>query len=171
APLFAPDRRVILVDSLQYGRSDKPAITGPMWDFHASYLAQLFGALDIERPDVVCNSWGGTQAMCLAAHQPDAVRMLVITGAMPVFYGPLAPLPDGSRRGRNARSVYYGDEGPTREKMRDLMARLEWFDAEAIPDDTLDVRYTQSLQTDEIDCGQSPTNRGEWQDLTDRLPL
>ena len=32
-PHFAAHRRVILVDLLQYGRSDKPAISGPMWDF------------------------------------------------------------------------------------------------------------------------------------------
>ena len=40
---------------------------------------------------------------------------------MPVFYGPLAPLPEGGRRGRSAREAYYGGEGPIRAKMRQLM--------------------------------------------------
>ena len=170
APLFARDRHVVLVDLLQYGRSSKPAIKGPMWDFHARHLVALFDALDLDRPDLVCNSWGGAQALCLAATHPERVGTLVVTGSMPVFHGPLGPLPEQGRRGRNVREQYYGGEGPTREKMRDLMARLEWYDADAIPDATLDVRFRQSLEADEIRCGQSPTDRGEWQDLESDLP-
>lgn len=30
----------------------------------------------------------------LAAKYPERVRSLVVTGSMPVFYGPLAPLPE-----------------------------------------------------------------------------
>ena len=44
----------------------------------------------IERADLVCNSWGGTIAIALAAEHPERVRSLVVTGSMPVFYGPLA---------------------------------------------------------------------------------
>lgn len=169
ATLFARERRVILVDLLQYGRSDKPSITGPMWDFHTAHLVALFDALGLSYPDLVCNSWGGTMALCLAATHPDLVGSLVITGSMPVFRGPLGPLIDRSKRGRLARERYYGGEGPTREKMRDLMATLEWYDPDLIPEETIDVRYAQSLQADEIRCGQSPTDRGDWQDLTARL--
>ncbi len=64
---------------------------------------------------------------------------------MPVFYGPLAPLPERGHRGRTARDVYYGGEGPTRDKMRTLITRLEWFDADRLPEETLDMRYQQSL--------------------------
>jgi pimeloyl-ACP methyl ester carboxylesterase len=168
-PHFAAHRRVILVDLLQYGRSDKPAISGPMWDFHAKHLVALFDALALDRPDVVCNSWGGTQALCLAADHPERVRRLVITGSMPVFHGPMSPLLDRSRRGRIAREEYYGGDGPTREKMRALMSRFEWFDGDAIPEATIDLRYVQSLEPDEISCGQVPANRGEWQDLSGHL--
>jgi pimeloyl-ACP methyl ester carboxylesterase len=159
----------VLVDLLQYGRSAKPAIKGPMWDFHARALRSLLDALEIPRADLVCNSWGGTQALCLAAMHPERVGSLVVTGSMPVFYGPLAPLPERAARGRNARLRYYGDGGPTREKMRELMASLEWYDADAIPELTIDLRYRQSLEPDEISCGQVPENRGEWQDLSDEL--
>jgi 2-hydroxy-6-oxonona-2,4-dienedioate hydrolase len=170
APRFAHDRRVILVDLLQYGRSDKPAIAGPMWDFHATHLLALFDALGLDRPDLVCNSWGGTQALCLAADHPSRVGRLVITGSMPVFHGPMSPLLDRSRRGRIAREEYYGGAGPSWEKMRHLMARFEWFDADAIPEATVDLRYRQSLDPDEVACGQVPANRGEWQDLSGHLP-
>lgn len=170
APLFARDRRVLLVDLLQYGRSDKPHISGPMWDFHVKHLIALLDALDLDAPDVVCNSWGGTMAMALAAAHPERVRRLVVTGSMPVFHGPVSPLIDRAARGRIARQEYYGGEGPTREKMRSLMARFEWFDEAAIPELTVDLRHRQSLEADEIDCGQVPAHRGEWQDLEDRLP-
>src|SRR3546814_6514549 len=76
-------------DLLQYGRSDKQVIQGPMWTYHARMMVGLMDALGVERADFVCNSWGGTIALCLAAHYPDRVRSLVITGSMPVFYGPL----------------------------------------------------------------------------------
>ena len=170
APHFAAHRRVVLVDLLQYGRSDKPSIEGPMWDFHAQHLVALFDALELDAPDVVCNSWGGTMAMCLAADTPGRVRSLVVTGSMPVFHGPMSPLLDRSFRGRIAREEYFQDDGPTLDKMRHLMARFEWFDADAVPATTVQLRYTQSLDPDEITCGQVPANRGEWQDLSGHLP-
>jgi pimeloyl-ACP methyl ester carboxylesterase len=172
APLFAADRRCLLVDIQQYGRSAKTRISGPMWDHHAGKTVALLDTLGVERADFVCNSWGGTIALNLAAKYPDRVRSLVVTGSMPVFYGPLAPLPEGGRRGRNARDVYYGGEGPTREKMRQLITRLEWYDGEKLPEETLDLRYEQSLDPGERElAAMSDSPRGEWQDLTAELGL
>ena len=145
APLFAANRQCFIPDLLQYGKSAKIRITGPMWDFHAKSITQLMDALNIDRADFVCNSWGGTIALCLAANYPERVRSLVVTGSMPVFYGPLAPLPEGARRGRKARDRYYGGDGPTRQKMRELMADLEWFNADLIPDETVEMRFAQSV--------------------------
>jgi pimeloyl-ACP methyl ester carboxylesterase len=98
------------------------------------------------------------------------VRSLVVTGSMPVFYGPLAPLPEGGRRGRNARDVYYGGEGPSREKMRDLIARLEWYDPDQLPNETVEMRWQQSLDLGERElAAMSDSPRGDWQDLTAEL--
>jgi len=170
APLFAAGRRCLLVDLLQYGRSEKCQITGPMWDFHATALVGLLDALGIERADFVCNSWGGSAALCLAARHPERVRALVVTGSMPVPYGPLAPLPEGGRRGRLARDRYYGGEGPTREKMRDLIGRLEWYDPARLPAATVELRYQQSLDEGERALAAiSDQPRGEPQDLTGEL--
>ena len=170
APLFASDRRAILVDLLQYGRSDKCTIAGPMWDFHAAKVVALLDELGIERADFVCNSWGGTIALNLAAKYPERVRSLVITGSMPVFYGPLAPLPEDGRRGRNARDVYYGGTGPPLEKLRTLITSLEWFDGSKLPAETLQMRYEQSLDPEEMALAASADSpRGDWQDLTAEL--
>ncbi|MEM6483852.1 MAG: alpha/beta hydrolase [Pseudomonadota bacterium] len=170
APMFAKERRCILPDLLQYGQSDKATIEGPMWDHHAKSMCGLLDVLDVEKADFVCNSWGGTIALNLAAKYPERVRSLTITGSMPVFYGPLAPLPEGGRRGRNARDVYYGGTGPSKEKMRELIARLEWFNGELLPDATVEMRYLQSLNADEMAlAARSDSPRGEWQDLTQEL--
>jgi pimeloyl-ACP methyl ester carboxylesterase len=170
APLFSADRRCLILDLLQYGRSDKCRITGPMWDFHAAKTVAFMDEVGVDKADFICNSWGGTIALNLAARYPERVRSLVVTGSMPVFYGPLAPLPEGGRRGRNARDVYYGGEGPTREKMRDLITRLEWYDGSRLPEETLDLRYEQSLDSEERAlAAMSDSPRGDWQDLTEQL--
>ena len=170
APMLAETRRCYLVDILQYGKSEKCRITGPMWDFHAAKTVALMNALQIERADFICNSWGGHIALCLAANYPGRVRSAVVTGSMPVFYGPLAPLPEGGRRGRNARDAYYGGEGPTLEKMRALISRLEWYDPDRLPAATVEMRYKQSLDPEEMKLAALSDNpRGEWQDLTAEL--
>lgn len=171
APLFSETRRCIMPDLLQYGKSDKATITGPMWDHHAVSMIQLMDVLGIDQADFVCNSWGGTIALCLAANYPERIRSLTVTGSMPVFHGPLAPLPEGGRRGRNARDVYYGGAGPSKAKMRELIERLEWYDASLLPEETVELRYQQSLDPEEIAlAGSSDSPRGEWQDLSVELP-
>ncbi|WP_338692621.1 alpha/beta hydrolase [Streptomyces sp. Q6] len=170
AHLFAADRRCLLVDIQQYGKSEKSPIEGPMWDHHAAKTVGLLDTLGVDRADFVCSSWGGTIALNLAAKYPDRVRSLVITGSMPVFYGPLAPLPENGHRGRTARDIYYGGEGPTREKMRDLITKLEWYDGAKLPEETLTLRYEQSLDEEERAlAAMSDSPRGDWQDLTEEL--
>lgn len=171
APLFAADRPCHLVDLVQYGKSDKPTIVGPRWSWLAASMISLWDELGLTEPvDIVCNSWGGTIAIALASEYPDRVRSMVITGSMPVFYGPLAPLPEGARRGRNARDAYFGGEGPTLNKMRRLMADLEWYDGSLIPESTVRLRYEQSLDRDEMTlAAHSDDLRGDWQDLEGHL--
>ncbi|MFE6199214.1 alpha/beta fold hydrolase [Streptomyces sp. NPDC057838] len=170
AHLFAADRRCLLVDIQQYGKSEKSPIEGPMWDHHAAKTVGLMDTLGVDRADFVCSSWGGTIALNLAAKYPDRVRSLVVTGSMPVFYGPLAPLPENGHRGRTARDIYYGGEGPTREKMRQLITKLEWYDGTKLPEETLTLRYEQSLDEEERAlAAMSDSPRGEWQDLTEEL--
>ncbi|GLP67299.1 4,5-9,10-diseco-3-hydroxy-5,9,17-trioxoandrosta-1 (10),2-diene-4-oate hydrolase [Streptomyces sp. TUS-ST3] len=170
AHLFAADRRCLLVDIQQYGKSEKSPIEGPMWDHHAAKTVGLLDTLGVDRADFICSSWGGTIALNLAANYPDRVRSLVVTGSMPVFYGPLAPLPENGHRGRTARDIYYGGEGPTREKMRELITKLEWYDGAKLPEETLTLRYEQSLDEEERAlAAMSDSPRGEWQDLTEEL--
>lgn len=170
APLFATSRRCLLVDLLQYGRSDKLPIVGPRWDFLAHSLEELLEEMGADRVDLVCNSWGGSVALALAALRPERVRSAVITGSMPVQRGPYGPLPDHGRRGRQVRDAYYGLGGPTREKMRSLLAENEWYDPSLIPEETVERRYQQSLDPEEMLLAASSDElRGEAQDLAHHL--
>lgn len=168
--MFAEHYRVVMPDLLQYGRSSKNIISGPMWDYHSASMTRLMDSLNIEKADFVCNSWGGTIALRLASKFPDRVRSLTITGSMPVFRGPLCPLPEAGRRGRNARDVYYGGEGPSLEKMQELMARLEWFNQDLIPEETVKMRFKQSCDPGEMALAAMSDNpRGDWQDMEEVL--
>ena len=168
--LFAEHYRCVMPDLLQYGKSSKNVVTGPMWDYHAHSIALLMDNLGVEKADFVCNSWGGTIALRFASLYQERAHSLTITGSMPVFYGPLWPLPENGRKGRNARDIYYGGEGPSLEKMRQLMARLEWYDEHKIPEETVRIRYEQSLNKEEMSLAANSDNpRGDWQDLTNEL--
>ena len=162
-------RRLLLVDLLQYGRSDKPDIDGPVWSSHAAVYAGAIRALGLEQAHVVCNSWGGAAALAMGIEHPEVVASLVITGSMPVQRGPFGPLIDHAWRGRFARLDYYGGEGPTWEKMRTLIARFEWFDESLIPDETVTMRYEQSLDPGELRLGLAIEERGAMQDLSTEL--
>jgi pimeloyl-ACP methyl ester carboxylesterase len=169
AQLFARDRRCVIVDLLQYGQSTKTPVSGPMWSFHAGKLRDLLDALGFERADLVCNSWGGSMALCLAARHPERVRSVSVTGCVPVLDAP-SELVVGMRRGRAGRDAYYGGEGPTSEKMRELMRELEWFDEALIPDSTVELRHRQSLNKEEMArAAHSDAERGDPEDLTEAL--
>ncbi len=162
-------RKLYLFDLLQYGLSDKPDIDGPVWSTHAAIYADAIRTLGLERAHLVCNSWGGAGALAMGIEHPDVVASLVITGSMPVQRGPFGPLIDHSWRGRFARLDYYGGDGPTWEKMRALIARFEWYDQSKIPDETVTMRYEQSLDPGEMRLGLAIDERGTMQDIGSRL--
>ena len=163
-------RKLYLFDLLQYGRSDKPDIDGPVWSSHASVYADAIRTLGLEKAHLVCNSWGGACALAMGIEHGETVASLVITGSMPVQRGPFGPLIDQSWRGRFARLDYYGGDGPTWDKMRALIARFEWFDADLIPDETVTLRYEQSLDPGELRLGLAVEERGAMQNIGPRLP-
>jgi pimeloyl-ACP methyl ester carboxylesterase len=74
--LAASGHRVVTVDLRGHGRSSKPE--GP-YDVPtvAGDLAVLIAGLELDRPVVAGQSWGGNVVVELAARQPDAIRGIV----------------------------------------------------------------------------------------------
>ncbi|MEW2359883.1 alpha/beta hydrolase [Spirillospora sp. NPDC029432] len=168
AARLAAGRRLILVDLPQYGASEAPEIAGPAASFHAARVLGLLDALGVERADFVCQSLGGAVALALAARHPERAGRLVVTGAQPV------PAPCGVRSdtavGARARAAYYGGEGPTPEKMRALIAELEWHDPAGLPEETVRLRYEASVTPAALELAACPGRRGVPEDLTGDLP-
>ncbi|MFC5754222.1 alpha/beta fold hydrolase [Actinomadura rugatobispora] len=164
ADRLARGRRLIFVDLPQYGASEAPAITGPAVSFHAARVLGVLDALGVARADFACQSLGGSVALALAARHPDRAGRLVVTGSQPV------PAPCGVRSdtalGLRARAAYYGGDGPAPEKMRALIAELEWHDPSGLPERTVLLRHEASTTPAALDLAADPGRRGVPEDLT-----
>ncbi|MBY8856781.1 alpha/beta hydrolase [Nocardia sp. CA2R105] len=126
-----PQRRWLCVDLPGYG--DSPADPGTS---RANALAGVLERLGLTRVGILAQSLGGTVALRLAAEQPGRIGRIMLIGSQPT---------PGTRLGAQARAEYYGGDGPSPEKMRALMASLEWHDPAGIPDATVDARYRASI--------------------------
>lgn len=79
-PLAARGLRVIALDLLGHGRSDKPAAPYLLDDFAAS-LQAFFIATGIASATICGHSLGGAIAVHFGYHHPDQVRRLVLVSA------------------------------------------------------------------------------------------
>lgn len=159
----------LLVDLPQYGRSDKPAIAGPVLTFHAGILRRLLEVLGIGRARFVCQSLGGCVALRMAIDHPTLVTRLVLTASQPVLSGLRQPSRLVGGLGARIRSDYYGGEGPSLAKMRDLLARYEWFDGSRVPETTVKRRYESSVAADGQHIVRDQARRGQPEDLASDL--
>ena len=165
--LLTPERALLLVDLPQFGQAEAVRITGPVWDFHAARIADLLDTLDLRHADIVGQSFGGCVALRLAALRPELVRRVVATGSQPTPYA--RPDGPGAEIGRQVRERYYRDGGPSRAKMRELIAGLEWHDPRRIPAQLVDRRYEASILPGPLAFGVDHGGRGRPQDLSGQL--
>ena len=81
-PMLASDYRVIAVDMLGFGRTDKPngsfVYSQPA---RVDHLIAFLDALDLGPATLVGNSMGGATAIGVAVERPDLVRDLVLMGS------------------------------------------------------------------------------------------
>jgi pimeloyl-ACP methyl ester carboxylesterase len=71
-------RRVVMVDFLGFGISDRPQRFGYTLEDHADAIARGLDALGISGADVVAHSMGGGVGVVLASRRPDLVGRLVL---------------------------------------------------------------------------------------------
>jgi pimeloyl-ACP methyl ester carboxylesterase len=71
--------RVVALDLVGYGRSDKPADFAYTMEAQAAVVHEAARALGLERPVLVGHSMGGQTALAYAQAHPGAVRALVLT--------------------------------------------------------------------------------------------
>ncbi|MFI7081462.1 alpha/beta fold hydrolase [Micromonospora sp. NPDC049903] len=165
ADRLAAGRRLILLDLPQFGASDVPVVTDPVFSWHARHLLAAIDALDLPTVDLLCQSFGGSVALRLAALAPERVRRIVLTGSVPI------PNPTGTGvSGPAIRDTYFGGDGPSLAKMADLIGRYEWFDHAGVPAQTVRDRYAASIRPECRAIATDASRRGAPEDLTRHLP-
>lgn len=88
---FAPMQRVIAVDHLGCGLSDKPQDWSYTLEGHVQNLEALVLALDLRNTTLVLHDWGGAIGMGLATRHPERIGR-VILGNTAAFPSPDIPL-------------------------------------------------------------------------------
>lgn len=95
-PHLEGKHRVIAVDLIGFGKSDKPNI-GYTIENHAEYLAGFMDALALNDVTLVIHDWGSFLGFDYAARNPDRVKAIAFMEALLPFEGimeyPLEPAP------------------------------------------------------------------------------
>ncbi|MCU0696889.1 MAG: alpha/beta hydrolase [Myxococcaceae bacterium] len=81
--------RVIAIDQLGFGKSDKPAQFPYSMDAQAEVVVEVVEALKLERVVLVGHSMGGEVALATAIRFPEKVEALVLTS--PAGFEPFSP--------------------------------------------------------------------------------
>lgn len=137
--------RVIVPDMPGYGRSSKDIDQSDPFGDLAMFVRGLLDALDIDRAHLVGNSYGGAAALRLAMDRPDKVGKLILMG--PGGIGTTRALPT---KGLNSLLGYYRSDGPSKEKLSEFIREYLVYDASAIEDELIELRYRASIQPDVV---------------------
>jgi 2-hydroxymuconate-semialdehyde hydrolase len=152
-PQLAQTRRVIALDMLGFGYSERPAdgqYSQARWVEHA---IGVLDALGIQQADIVGNSFGGGLALALAIRHPERVRRLVLMGSVGVSF-PITPGLD----------AVWGYE-PSFANMRRLMDVFA-YDRSLVTDELAELRYQASIRPgfQESFAQMFPAPRQRWVD-------
>jgi haloalkane dehalogenase len=80
APLLvAAGHRVVMVDLVGFGRSDKPTqIADHTYFRHIGWVQQVVQSLDLQDATLVCQDWGGLIGLRVLTAEPDRFARLVV---------------------------------------------------------------------------------------------
>lgn len=152
-PVLAERFRVIAPDMVGFGETERPA--GQRYDMAAwvDHALGVMDALDIERTNLVGNSFGGALALALAIRAPQRVKRLALMGSVGVPF-PITP-------GLDAVWGYQ----PSIETMRGLLDVFA-FDRGLVNDELARLRYEASIQPgrQEAFAQMFPAPRQRWVD-------
>ncbi|MBB36043.1 MAG: 2-hydroxy-6-oxo-2,4-heptadienoate hydrolase [Hirschia sp.] len=143
--------RVIAPDMLGFGYSDRPGKEYYNKDQWLNQLLSLMDALEIERTDLVGNSFGGGISLAMAIRYPDRVRRIVLMGSAGLDLG----LSD-------ALDQVWGYT-PSLDNMRRLLDIFA-YDRALVTDELAELRYQASIRPgfQESFSEMFPAPRGRW---------
>ena len=152
-PELAKRSRVLAPDLVGFGFTERPADIQYGLDAWVSHAVGVLDALDVERADVVGNSFGGAIALALAIRHPKRVRKLVLMGSVGI---PFQITP--------ALDAVWGYE-PSFAAMRGLLDVFA-YDRALATDELAELRYRASIQPgfQESFAAMFPAPRQRWVD-------
>ncbi|REK06853.1 MAG: alpha/beta fold hydrolase [Planctomycetota bacterium] len=92
-PALSKQGRVVAVDLVGFGRSDKPVGRKTYtYKLHHDALAAFIEELDLKNITLVCQDWGGLLGLPIAVEQPERfARLVVMNTGLPVSGKPFGP--------------------------------------------------------------------------------
>ena len=92
-PALSKQGRVIAVDLVGFGRSDKPVgRESYTYALHHDSLASFIKQADLKQITLVCQDWGGLSGLPIAAEMPDRfARLVIMNTGLPISGKPLSP--------------------------------------------------------------------------------
>jgi len=152
-PELAKARRVIAPDMAGFGFTERVPEMAYTMDGWVQQAIDLLDALDIERTDLVGNSFGGGLSLALAIRAPQRVRRLVLMGSVGVPFD-ITP-------GLDAVWGYT----PSFENMRRIMDVFA-YDRTLVTDELAQLRYQASIRPgfQESFAAMFPAPRQRWVD-------
>lgn len=85
-PVLSQTRRVIAPDCVGFGYTDRPDGVRYDKDMWLGHLIGLLDAMEIEKTDVIGNSFGGAMALGLALRHPDRIGRIVLMGSVGIDF-------------------------------------------------------------------------------------
>ncbi|MHA3082796.1 alpha/beta fold hydrolase [Acinetobacter sp. ANC 5383] len=152
-PELSKHRRVIAPDMVGFGFTQRPQGIRYGLESWVSHLIGILDALELDRIDLVGNSFGGALSLAFAIRFPHRVRRLVLMGSVGVKF----ELTDGL-------DAVWGYE-PSVSNMRKIMDYFT-YDGSLISDDLAELRYKASIRPgfQEAFSSMFPAPRQRWVD-------
>lgn len=152
-PALAHGHRVIAFDQPGFGATERPEGATYTIDGWTDHVVGVLDALDLDRVDLVGNSFGGAVALRFAATHPERVRRLVLMGSVGVQF----PITEGL-------DAVWGYE-PRPGAMREIMKYFA-YDTSRLTDELIAVREEAATRpgVQEAYASMFPAPRQRWVD-------
>ncbi len=151
-PFVSPVGRVIAMDLIGFGESDKPKIDYTLQD-HYRYVEGFIAALGLKNVTLVIHDWGSVLGLEYARQHPDNVKAIAM---MEAIIPPAFPMPSVDALGDLFRQFRDPEKG------RELLIDQNVFIEQILADATI----TRKMTTAEMDHYRAP-----FIDPASRLPI
>ncbi|OPL08671.1 MAG: 2-hydroxy-6-oxo-2,4-heptadienoate hydrolase [delta proteobacterium ML8_F1] len=150
-PELSKNRRVLAPDMVGFGYTDRPEGLKLDMETWVRQTVDFMDAMNLEKADIVGNSFGGALALAMAINYPQRVRKLVLMGSMGVDFEITPGLDD-----------VWGYQ-PSVENMK-RMLNLFVSDKSIVTDDLAQMRYDASVEPgfQESFSSMFPAPRQQW---------